>query len=76
MSESTWEIPWPIMSQVRSEIESEIRSKISKDIHEYSAMCQERGISTYFTSGLEVAAGIAVRGIPKPEREEQTEVLL
>ena len=60
------------MSQVKLEIESELRNKISREIENYSVMCQERGLSTYFTNGLYVAASIVVNGIPKPT-DEQTE---
>jgi len=68
MSESsTWEVPWSIMSQVRLEIESDLRASIAQDIDKYSRLCQERGLSTYFTSGLDVAASIAITGIPQPQ---------
>jgi len=55
------------MGQVRLEIESELRNQISRDIEKYADMCNERGLSTYFTNGLHVAASIAVNGLPKPE---------
>lgn len=61
-----------MMSQVRLEIESELRNQIARNIEEYADICQERGLSTYFTNGLHVAASIAVNGLPKPT-EGQTE---
>lgn len=64
---NTWELPWSMMSQVRLEIESELRNQISRDIEEYIGICKDRGLSSYFTNGLHVAASIAVNGLPKPE---------
>jgi len=53
-------INWSTYGQAKLEIESELRCKISKEISEYAEYCRERGISTYFTSGLELAANMAL----------------
>ena len=53
-------INWATYGQARLEIESELRCKISKEISEYAEYCRERGMSTYFTSGLELAADMAL----------------
>ena len=72
-----WHINWTVYSQMKLEAESEQRNKIVALIHEYSRMCTEQGISNYFISGLEVAAGIVARGdLPKPEPQEQNEELV
>jgi hypothetical protein len=73
-SAEAWQMPWSQMSQIRLEIESEIRSKISNEISAYSAIALERGISNYFISGLDVAANIAIFGMPQKEKlQEDTE---
>jgi hypothetical protein len=53
-------INWSTYGQAKLEIESELRCKISKEISEYAEYCRERGMSTYFTSGLELAANMAL----------------
>jgi hypothetical protein len=69
-SAESWQMPWSQMSQVRIEIESELRNKISTEISAYSAIALERGISNYFISGLDVAANIALLGLPQRERKQ------
>ena len=63
--------PWSRMSQIRTEIESDIRNKISSEISAYSTIALERGISNYFISGLDVAANIALLGLPQRERKQE-----
>ena len=53
-------INWATYGQAKLEIESELRCKISKEISEYAEYCRERGMSTYFISGLELAADMAL----------------
>jgi hypothetical protein len=70
-SAESWQMPWSQMSQVRIEIESELRNKISTEISAYSAIALERGISNYFISGLDVAANIAIFGMPQKEKQQE-----
>jgi hypothetical protein len=70
-SAEAWQMPWSQMSQIRLEIESDIRNKISNEISAYSAFALERGISNYFISGLDVAANIAIFGMPQKEKQQE-----
>lgn len=65
MSEQNYRygIDWTTYFQAKLEIESELRGKISREISEYSAFAQERGISNYLISGLDIAADIALFGL-------------
>ncbi len=70
-SAESWQMPWSQMSQIRTEIESELRNKISTEISAYSSIALERGISNYFISGLDVAANIALLGLPQREEKQE-----
>lgn len=75
MSEPSWipDVNWATWEQTRSQVESDVKNKISSVISAYATMCRERGMSSYFVSGLEVAADIAARGEqPKPQGQEET----
>ena len=65
MSEQNYRygIDWTTYFQAKLEIESELRGKIFREISEYSAFAQERGISNYLISGLDIAADIALFGL-------------
>ena len=65
MSEQNYRygIDWTTYSQAKLEIESELRGKIFREISEYSSFAQERGISNYLISGLDIAADIALHGL-------------
>jgi hypothetical protein len=71
------DVDWTLIQQVKAEARYELQNGLYAKIHEYSAICQERGISNYFISGLEVAAGIVQRGdLPKPDDTGETDTLL
>lgn len=65
MSEQNYRygIDWTTYSQAKLEIESELRGRIFREISEYSTFAQERGISNYLVSGLDIAADIALFGL-------------
>jgi hypothetical protein len=64
---------WKDRNQDLLEFESALREKIFNQITEYSDLARSRGLSTYFTSGLDLAADIALHGQRKREsaREDQ-----
>jgi len=59
------DINWSERNQSLLEFESSLREKIHNEIAEYADFARQRGLSTYFTSGLDVAAGIALTGANK-----------
>jgi hypothetical protein len=66
----SWTPPdWSQHEQTRGLIESEVKSKMAQDIRDYINLCRERGMSSHFISGLEVAADIAYFG-KRTERQE------
>jgi hypothetical protein len=64
-------IDWRARDQARIEQESVLREKIFNDITQYADLARERGLSTYFTSGVEVAAEIALFGRRDPITQDQ-----
>ena len=60
-------VNWSTYSQVRLEIESALRAQIFNDITRYADMCRRKDISSYFSSGLDVAADIALVGLGQRE---------
>lgn len=64
-------IDWRARDQARIEQESVLREKIFNDITQYADLARERGLSTYFTSGIEVAAEIALFGRRDPITQDQ-----
>ena len=60
-------VNWSTYSQVKLEIESTLRAQIFNDITKYADMCRRKDISSYFSSGLDVAADIALVGLGQRE---------
>ena len=60
-------VNWSTYSQVKLEIESTLRAQIFNDITRYADMCRRKDISSYFSSGLDVAADIALVGLGQRE---------
>ena len=58
-------VNWSTYSQVKLEIESTLRAQIFNDITRYADMCRRKDISSYFSSGLDVAADIALVGLDR-----------
>jgi hypothetical protein len=75
MTDSSWtpDVNWSTWEQTRGEVEYSVKHKISSEISAYAEHCRAKGLSTYFVSGLEVAANIALNGSqPKPNQDEET----
>jgi hypothetical protein len=59
MSESSG-ITWNTSEAIKSESEYNTRLRIADDIQAVIERCAERGVSTHFISGLELARGITL----------------
>jgi hypothetical protein len=66
---------WVTYDQLKTEIESALRCKISEDITTFADTCRQRGMNGHFTSGLDLAADIALLGPKKIKDENGDEVI-
>jgi hypothetical protein len=64
-------IDWRARDLARLEQESNLRERIFNEITQYADNARDLGLSNTFTSGVEVAAEIALFGRREPVRQDQ-----
>ena len=64
-------IDWRARDLARLEQNSSLREDIFNDINKYADDARKMGMSEAFTSGVELAAEIALLGRRKPKQEDQ-----
>jgi hypothetical protein len=66
---------WRDRNQEFLEFESALREKIFNQITDFAGIARSRGLSTYFTSGLDLAADIALHGERKRESTDENQLV-
>ena len=64
-------IDWRARDLARLEQNSSLREEIFNDINKYADDARKMGMSEAFTSGVELAAEIALLGRREPKQEDQ-----